>query len=134
MCQEIDALESNGTWTLTCLPLQKKALGCKWVYQIKLKSYGTNERHKVCLVILGNTQFKGEDFIETFAPVAKLITVQTLLSVAIAKGWELHQMDVHNEFLHGDLAEEVYMKLPPRFHASYTAYFKHLDDGFPSSP
>ncbi|GJT00988.1 retrovirus-related pol polyprotein from transposon TNT 1-94 [Tanacetum coccineum] len=36
--------------------------------------------------------------------------------VILAKQWELHQMDVHNTFLHGDLEEEVFMKLPPSLH------------------
>lgn len=63
----------------------------------------------------GNTQVKGEDFIETFAPIAKLVTIQTLLVVAVTYMWEIHQMDVPNIFLHRDLAEEVYMKFPHGF-------------------
>ena len=66
-------------------------------------------------MILGNKQVKGIDYNETFAPTAMMVTVRTFLAVATAKGWELHQMDVHNAFLHDELDEEVYMQMLPGF-------------------
>ncbi|XP_074305338.1 uncharacterized protein LOC141640433 [Silene latifolia] len=114
MKDEITALENNGTWELTTLPPNKKALGCRRVYKIKYKSDGQLERYKAHLVI-GNHQVEGIDFGETFAPVVKMFTISAFLAVAAIKRWELHQMDVHNAFLHGDLNEEVYTRLPPGF-------------------
>ena len=61
------------------------------------------ERYKARLVIFSNRQVEGIDYNKTFAPIAKIVIVCTFLVVAAAKKWELHQMDVHNAFLHGDL-------------------------------
>lgn len=115
MRSEINACEENQTWTVEELPPGKKAIGCKWVFTIKYRSDGTLERHKARLVVLGNKQIEGEDYDETFAHVSKMTTVRMPLKVSAAKNWEVHQMDVHNAFIHGDLHEKVYMKLPPRF-------------------
>jgi hypothetical protein len=52
---------------------------------------------------------------ETFASVTKLTTLQCLIVIASIHGWGLHQMDVQNAFLHGDLTKEVYMHPPPGF-------------------
>ncbi|WKA05457.1 hypothetical protein VitviT2T_023423 [Vitis vinifera] len=118
MHEEIRALEENGTWTLEPLPKGKRALGSQWVYRTKYFSNDDIERLKSRLVVLGNHQEAGIDYHETFSPVAKMTTVRAFLAIATSKNWELHQMDVHNAFLHGDLEEEVYMKLPPGFERS----------------
>lgn len=115
MGAEIGALEDNITWDLEELPPGKKTLGCKWVFRIKHKSDGTTEWHKSRLLVLGNNQIESIDCKETFAPVAKMSTVQIFLDVAAKRDFEFHQMDVHNGFLHGDLKEEVWMKLLPGF-------------------
>lgn len=115
MTAELEALQNNQTWSITPLSPNKKPIGCKWVYKIKYLSDGTIQRYKVCLVAKGFTQKGGQDYYDTFASVAKLVTVWTLLSIASAKKWSLHQLDVNSVFLHGDLDKEVYMKLPTGF-------------------
>nr|GEZ83613.1 putative copia-type protein [Tanacetum cinerariifolium] len=115
MQQEIKALEKNRTWTLKELPEGKRPIDSKWVYNTKFKYNGEVERYKARVVAKGCTQRERVHYHATFAPVAKLVTIKTLLAVATKKGWIIHQLDVNNAFLHEDLDEEVYMKIPKGF-------------------
>jgi hypothetical protein len=57
----------------------------------------------------------GIDYDETFARIAKMDSIHLALAIAVTKGWEVHQMDVKNVFLHGDLSKEIYMDQPQGF-------------------
>ncbi|RVW45713.1 Retrovirus-related Pol polyprotein from transposon RE1 [Vitis vinifera] len=85
---EIDALEKNGTWTITDLPVGKRPVGCKWIFTIKYKADGSVERFKARLD-------------------SSLIDCQSRLVLATTE----HK----NAFLNDDLEEEVYMEIPPGF-------------------
>lgn len=115
MKEECEALDYNKTWDLvdedTALTSGKKVIGCKWVYKLKRNADGSR-RFKARLVIRGFEQEYGIDFTETFAPVAKFVTVRILFALAAKYDWEIEQMDVVTAFLNPKLQEEVFMELP----------------------
>ena len=117
MVKEIVALEQTNIWTLTPLPPGKSPIGCKWVYRTKYHVDGTIKRYKAHFVAKRFTQQLGLDYSKTFSRIAKSIYVRIVLSLAVVKGWFLHQMDVNNAFLHGDQIKDVYMSLPLGFHS-----------------
>lgn len=78
-------------------------------YIIKLKSDGSVKRYKAHLFSKGFTLMEGVDCHNTFSLTARMPTVHCLLALDITLNWSLHQLDVNNAFLLGDLHEEIYM-------------------------
>ena len=94
----------------------------KWIWTHKRRADGTLERYKARWVLQGFTQRPGVEYDKTFSPMVKPGTVRTVLSLALARSWPVHQLDVKNAFLHGTLNETVYCSQPAGFVDS-----SHLD-------
>ena len=118
MNEEMQALSKNETWDLVPPSHHQKAIGCRWIFKMKHSADDTVNPYKARLVAKGYAQTHCVDYEETFAPVVKMMTIRTMIALATAKGWHLHQMDVKNTFLQGELDEEVYMVQPLSFKSS----------------
>jgi hypothetical protein len=73
---------------------------------------GMVQRNKAILVAKGYSQQQGVDYNETFALVARLDTIRTLITLAGQNGWLLYQLDVKSVFLNGEFKQEVYVEQP----------------------
>jgi hypothetical protein len=84
-------------------------IDCKWVFKIKRNTNGSIDIYKGRLVAKEFKQQYGIDYEDTFSLVVKMATIRLVLSLVVARGWCLRQLDVQNVFLHGGIEEEVYM-------------------------
>ena len=82
---------------------------------MKFNHNGSVARLKARLVAKGYAQTYDLDYSNTFYLVARLTFVHLFISLAASYDWDLHQLDIKNAFLHGDLQEEVYMEQPSGF-------------------
>jgi hypothetical protein len=115
MAEEIAALERTGTWYLVPCPPRVCPITCKWVYKVKTRSEGSLEYYKARLVARDFQQEQDRDYDETFAPVAHMTPIRTLLIVASVQEWSISQLNAKNVFLNGELREDVYMRPPPGY-------------------
>ena len=82
MVEEMQALDDNDTWNLVQLHAGKKAIGCRWVFAVKVNPDGSVARLKEWLVAKGYAQTYGVDYSDTFSLVAKMTFVRVFISLA----------------------------------------------------
>jgi hypothetical protein len=97
------------------LPSGRNLFRCIWVYRTKREMDEQVSRYKSRLVSKGFQQVHNIDYDETFALVANMDSIGLELSIMVEKGWEFHQMDMKNAFLHDDIFKEIYMEKPKGF-------------------
>jgi histone deacetylase 1/2 len=115
MQDEYNALLRNDTWCLVPRPQGARVISGKWILKNKLHPDGLLERRKARWVLRGDTQRPGVDFDQTFSSVVKPVTIRIVLTLAASNGWPVHQLDVSNAFLRGELKETVYCQQPTGF-------------------
>lgn len=115
MTTEYGAIIKSGTYDLVPRPPGANVIRSMWLHKHKYDANGVFKKHKSRLVANGKNQQQGVDFDETFSPVVKQATIRTILNVALANEWPIHQPDVQNAFLHGKLDETDYIFQPLGF-------------------
>jgi hypothetical protein len=107
MLEEYRSIIKNNVWDIVPRPKDKSVVSSKWIYKIKHATDGSVEKFKEIFVARGFTQKEGIDYEETFSPIARYTSIQTIIDLAYVLGWKLHQMDVKKKFLNGKIQQEV---------------------------
>lgn len=107
MEEELRSMQYYETWELVARPQCKQVFSNKWVFARK-----SDGRFKARLVLRGCEE---EDVIDPYsvhAPVAKIITLRTLLVVGCKRRHYSRHVDIGNAFLNAPLDEVLYMEPP----------------------
>ena len=115
MQREITSLKNCNTFTWTTLPQNKRLVGGKWVFRVKIDANGNTAGYKARYVAQGYTQRPGDDYTETHAPTPNPASIRTVLHIATQNNWAIRQMDVNTAYFHADIEEEVYLEPPIGF-------------------
>ncbi|GAX76780.1 hypothetical protein CEUSTIGMA_g4226.t1 [Chlamydomonas eustigma] len=109
---EMESIKARGVLEPVRWEPGLKVIDTKVVFDEKVDEKGLITSLKARLVAKGFRQSKGKDYTEIWAPVSKHSSLRAVLAVAAAKDWILHQVDVKTAFLHANLDEELYVRVP----------------------
>lgn len=113
MNEDDNSFLKNGAWVLVPRPMQKNVISSKWLYKIKIEVLNDSSvgiLHKARMVAQCFSQIRGMNYLETFAPVGKLTSIEVLLIIVASKNVKLDQRDLFTAFLNRDLKKDVYME------------------------
>jgi hypothetical protein len=105
----------NDVWGVVPRPKEISVVSSKWIYKMKHAVDGSIENYKAIFVAQGFSQKEGIEYEKNFSPVARYSSIRTILSMASMMKWKVHQMDVKETLLNGEIKEEVYVEKPLGF-------------------
>jgi hypothetical protein len=103
MNENIEAIKMNKTWDLIDMLVDKSNIGVKWAFKKKVNEKGKVHKHKARMVAKGFSQQPSIYYGESFALVARLDTIRTILATATQNKRQVFQLDVKSTFLNGIL-------------------------------
>jgi cell fate (sporulation/competence/biofilm development) regulator YlbF (YheA/YmcA/DUF963 family) len=109
---ELESMSQQCVFTPATPPSGRKAIGCRWVFDVKADANNIIIRHKARLVVQGFKQKEGVDYFETFSPTVKIKSLKYLLAIAAQEDLEIKQLDFVTAFLNAKLNEDIYIAVP----------------------
>ena len=82
MVEEYDSIVRNSAWDIVRRPEGKSVVGLRWIYKVQQTADGSVEKYKARFFARGFSQIEGIDYEETFAPVARYSSIQTILALS----------------------------------------------------
>ena len=110
MDKELKAQIDKNTWEMVIPPKGVNIVGSKWTYCLKKNDKSTIIHPKSYLVAQGFTQTFGVNYDETYAPIVRMTSLQTICTIAACNNWLIHQMDVNVAYLNATLENPIYMQ------------------------
>lgn len=111
----MDSIKANKIQEIIDHPYDCKPIECKWLFKKKLGPNDTIKKYKDMLMAKEYTYKEGDNYFGTYSPVARMTTIQILLSLVASYGLKVHQIDVKITFINGELDEEIYLDQPKGF-------------------
>lgn len=112
---EIENLYSTQTIVVVLRPLSHPVGRGMFVFKRKTNKDGSLDKYKSRFVIRGNTQVKGVDFTDTFAPTLRVASLRYIAQLAIDYSWSTMCGDVPGAYLNPKQPNTVYIEQIPGF-------------------
>ena len=109
--KEMDGLKQHDVYKLvnvSSVPNGEKIIGSRFVFKQK-----ADGRFKARLVVQGQVQEPEIDYGRSYAPVCRIGSIRTLLTIACEKGWLVGQVDVVVAFLQSLVDKDVFVEPAP---------------------
>jgi len=105
--EEYLAHKKLGTWSKTKGNNKCKAAKTRYVCEIKHDAEGNVKRYKARLVAQGLSQVPGREIDKTWAPVPSSPTTRAIFAVAVAKDWDINQVNGKTALLNAKMDKEI---------------------------